>query len=79
VARTDALGVAHVTYNSDPGLEAVVPPRGLTAGKVSSALLADIGLPAHNSLTSPAGRRLVQEAVHQAQVAVQQASACYCW
>jgi hypothetical protein len=36
--RTDALGVVHVTYKSDPGLVAVVPPRGLTAGKVTPAV-----------------------------------------
>ena len=65
--RTDALGVAHVTYKSDPGLVAVVPPRGLTAGKVTPALLADVGISARNSPGSPAGRRLVQEVVRLAQ------------
>jgi len=65
--RTDALGVAHVTYKSDPGLVAVVPPRGLTAGKVTSALLADVGVSARNSPGSPTGRRQVQEVLRLAQ------------
>jgi Peptidase A4 family len=65
--RTDALGVAHVTYKSDPGLVAAVPPRGLTAGKVTPALLADVGISTRNAPGSPARRRLVQEVLRLAQ------------
>jgi hypothetical protein len=65
--RTDTLGVAHVAYKSDPGLVAVVPPRGLTAGKVTPALLADVGFSARNTPGSPAGQRQVQQVLRLAQ------------
>lgn len=43
---TDALGVAHVRYKALPGLVSNVAPRGLTARRVTSAVIADLGLAA---------------------------------
>jgi hypothetical protein len=58
---TDARGVAHLTYRADPGLVANVPPRGLSPGRVTSALAVDLGLRAGRPGSSPAAqRRLVQ-------------------
>lgn len=58
---TDALGVAHFSYKAVSGLTASVPPRGLTAGRVTKAMLTDIGLPA-----GAAGARGGHSAVQQA-------------
>ena len=41
---TDALGVSHISYKNDPGLVAMIPPAGLTAGEVTPALLTDMRL-----------------------------------
>jgi hypothetical protein len=57
---TDALGVSHVTYQAYPGLVAVVPPRGLTAGRVTAALMADVGLRARHSAISSSQQLLAQ-------------------
>lgn len=51
---TDALGVAHVAYKAAPGLVASIPPRGLTAGEVTPAVLSDLGVRAVRP-ASPAG------------------------
>jgi hypothetical protein len=61
---TDALGVAHFSYKAVPGLTASVPPRGLTAGRVTKAMLTDIGLPA--GAAGAAGARGGHSAVQQA-------------
>jgi hypothetical protein len=41
---TDALGVAHLTYEAAPGIVASIPPRGLTARQVTPAIMADMGM-----------------------------------
>jgi hypothetical protein len=64
---TDALGVSHVTYKTGPGLIAVVPPRGLTAGRVTAALMADVGLPARHSASSSSHQILVRKVLNLAQ------------
>jgi Peptidase A4 family len=63
---TDALGVSHVTYKARPGLVAVVPPRGLTAGRVTAALMADVGLRARHSASSPSHQLLVRKVLNLA-------------
>jgi len=62
---TDNLGVSHVTYRADPGIVAMVPPKGLTAGKVSAALMADVGMRAP-SVHSPSFQRMVQQVLRLA-------------
>jgi hypothetical protein len=42
--QTDALGVTHLSYRSDPRLVASIPPRGLTSSRVTPAVLADLGM-----------------------------------
>ena len=64
---TDTLGVSHLTYKADPGLTAVVPPRGLTAGRVTAALAADVGLHASPSASSSAHQLLVRKVLNLAQ------------
>jgi hypothetical protein len=64
---TDALGVSHLTYKADPGLASAVPPRGLTAGRVTAALAADVGLRARGSASSSSHRLLVREVLNLAQ------------
>lgn len=57
---TDGLGVSHVTYKADPGLVAMIPPHGLTVGKVTTTLLADVGLRTH-SARSASYERMVRQ------------------
>ncbi len=42
---TDSLGVMYLSYPHAPGMVATVPPRGLTADRVTPAMLADLHLP----------------------------------
>lgn len=64
---TDALGVSHLTYKADPGLVMMVPPRGLTASRVTPAMMADVGLRAHQPATSSSQRHLVQQVLKLAE------------
>ena len=64
---TDALGVSHVTYKADPGLAAVILPRGLKAGQITPALAADIGLRTSKTAGPAPWRRLVQQVLTMAQ------------
>ena len=64
---TDTLGVSHLTYKADPGLDAVVAPRGLTAGRVTAALAADVGLHVSPSASSSAHQLLVRRVLNLAQ------------
>lgn len=41
---TDAHGVAHIAYQSAPGIVANIPPRGMTAQQVTPAVMADLGM-----------------------------------
>lgn len=43
---TDSLGVSHITYSSRPGMVDEIAPMGLTASRVTPALLDDLGLDA---------------------------------
>lgn len=43
-AKTDALGVTHVTYSARPGMVASIPPQGMTASQVTPAVMADLGM-----------------------------------
>lgn len=63
---TDSLGVAHFSYKKAPGLVTNVPPRGLTASRVSPALIADVGLPAHSAARSSVARREVRQVLNLA-------------
>jgi Peptidase A4 family len=66
-ARTDKLGVRYYTYREFPGMVTKVPPSGLTAARVTPALLADIGLEsassAKNALTAVARQNLDRAAI----------------
>lgn len=55
--RTDALGVSRLSYKSAPGMVTILPPRGLKAGALTPALLADLGTRA--SALSGAGRQSI--------------------
>src|SRR5579863_7137199 len=57
---TDALGVIRLTYANAPGLVAKVPPRGLTAGRVTPAMISDLGIPGGSAPGSRPGRAVVQ-------------------
>ena len=72
----DALGVAHVTYRAAPGMVSLVPPRGLTAGRVTPALLADLGLPARRQSGPGRNSRPVGQALNLAQ---HQTAPEFCW
>ena len=65
--RTDRLGVKYYTYRAAPGMVTKVPPSGLTAARVTPALLTDIGLEsaaaAKRELTTAARRSLDREAI----------------
>jgi hypothetical protein len=65
--RTDTLGVKYYTYRAVPGMITKVPPRGLTAARITPALLADIGLEsasaARKALTPAAKQRLDRAAI----------------
>ncbi len=63
--RTDALGVAHLTYKLVPGLVANIPPRGLTARHITPAVMADLGMDVHQPATS-GERQLVQSVLNLA-------------
>jgi hypothetical protein len=60
--RTDSLGITHITYRADLGMVANIPPKGLTASRVTSAVLADLGIRVSRS-TSSRSRRLVQQVI----------------
>lgn len=60
--QTDALGITHITYRADPGLVANIPPKGLTASKVTPAVMADLGMRVSHPASSSA-RRLAQQVV----------------
>jgi hypothetical protein len=42
---TDSLGVSHFSYKAHPGMVANVAPKGLSASRVNTAMLADLGMP----------------------------------
>jgi Peptidase A4 family len=42
---TDALGVSHFSYKGHPGMIANVAPKSLDASRVTTAMLADLGMP----------------------------------
>jgi hypothetical protein len=73
---TDALGVIHLTYRSDPGLISLLSPKGLTASGVTPALLADLHLSAQGSVTSATVRSFAARA---AVLARNQQPAEFCW
>jgi hypothetical protein len=64
--RTDTLGVAHLTYQADPGLEMMIPPKGLTASEVTPALMADVGLYVHQAASPAAAQHLKQQVLYLA-------------
>jgi hypothetical protein len=51
--RTDSLGVRYYAYRSAPGLVTKVAPTGLTAARVTPALLADLGLESASNSKKP--------------------------
>lgn len=55
---TDALGVSHLAYKAAPGLMANIPPRGLAAREVTSAVLSDLGARAVRSASPASEERL---------------------
>ena len=57
---TDGLGVSHVTYKAAPGFVSTIPPEGLTADKVTTALIADVGMSAPAAGSSTYQRRVRQ-------------------
>jgi hypothetical protein len=57
---TDALGVAHLVYRAAPGLVANIPPRGLTAGQVTPAVLSDLGAKAARPASPAREERLAR-------------------
>lgn len=57
---TDDLGVSHITYKAAPGLVSMIPPKGLIADKVTTALLADVGLPSPSTHSSTYQRSVRQ-------------------
>ena len=65
--RTDSLGVRCCTYRAKPGLFTKVAPSGLTAARVTTALLVDLGLEsaprARESLSAQARQRMDSEAI----------------
>jgi Peptidase A4 family len=65
--RTDSLGVRYYTYRAEPGLFTKVAPSGLTAARVTTALLVDLGLEsassARESLSAQARQRMDGEAI----------------
>lgn len=61
---TDALGVTRLSYASAPGLVAKVPPHGITAARLTPAVLSDLGIPSGSPPGSRPGRRLVQRVLN---------------
>lgn len=60
---TDSLGVSRFEYASMPGMVAIAPPKGLTTGNVTPALLTDLGLPTHPETGAKGREQAVREAV----------------
>jgi Peptidase A4 family len=61
---TDAMGVSHVTFKAAPGMTAMVPPRGLTAARVTNAMAADIGLHVKTWASASYRRQFVQRVLN---------------
>jgi hypothetical protein len=55
----DALGVEHFRYRAAPGLVSTLAPRGLTASRVSAAMISDVGLPSHGVARQLAVRQVL--------------------
>jgi hypothetical protein len=60
--QTDRFGVTHITYQADPGLVANIPPKGLTASRVTPAVIADLGMRASHP-AGPGRQHLVQQVI----------------
>lgn len=74
--KTDSLGVTHITYRADPGLETVIPPKGLTAAsQVTPAVMADLGLRVSHAASSKV-RHLEQQVI---QLGKNRTAAEFCW
>jgi hypothetical protein len=73
--QTDSLGVTHLTYRADPGLVANIPPRGLTASRVTPAVMADLGMRVIHP-TSSSTRHLVQQVIN---LGKDRAAPEFCW
>lgn len=61
---TDALGVIHVRFKAAPSVTALVPPSGLTAARVTNAMVTDIGLRMHAAASSSYRRQLVRRVLN---------------
>lgn len=64
---TDAYGVAHLSYARAPGLVAKIPPPGITASRVTPAVISDLGMPRGSASGSRPGQQLVRRVLSLAE------------